>query len=85
MLNVKFHKLFFKTFSQWLCNECGGAAMPGYSDMANGKVAEAIAKLEEEGLTPARCEKFLKTYSKVLFIIVYYVYYCLLLFIIVYY
>lgn len=34
--------------------------------MANSKVAEAIAKMEEEGLTPAKCEKFLKTYSKVL-------------------
>ena len=29
-------------------------------------MAEAIAKLEEEGLTPAKCEKFIKTYSKVL-------------------
>ena len=34
--------------------------------MANAKVAEAIARQEEEGLTPASCEKFIKTYSKVL-------------------
>ena len=34
--------------------------------MANSKVAEAISKIEEDGLTPSKCEKFLKTYSKVL-------------------
>ena len=34
--------------------------------MANAKVAEAIAKVEEEGLSPASCQKFIKTYSKVL-------------------
>ena len=34
--------------------------------MANAKVAEAIAQQEEEGLSPASCEKFIKTYSKVL-------------------
>ena len=38
----------------------------GYHEMANSKVAEAIAKYEEEGLSPDKCEKFIKTYSKVL-------------------
>ena len=51
---------------KWLCNECGTAAPLGYSDMAYSKVGSAIAKIEEEGLTPESCEKFLKNYSKVL-------------------
>ena len=37
----------------------------GYHDIVNTKVASAIAKLEEVGLTPACCDKFLKTYGKV--------------------
>ena len=58
--------LFADCESKWVCTECGNPAPPGYHEMANSKVAEAIAKMEEEGLTPAKCEKFLKTYSKVL-------------------
>ena len=58
--------LFTDCESKWVCTECGNPAPPGYHEMANSKVAEAIAKMEEEGLTPAKCEKFLKTYSKVL-------------------
>jgi len=52
--------------SKWKCEECGIAAPAGYHEMANSKVAEAISKIEEEGLNPTKCEKFLKTYSKVL-------------------
>ena len=37
----------------------------GYQDIVNEKIASAIAKLEEAGLTPEACEKFLKTYGKV--------------------
>lgn len=51
---------------KWICNECGTTAPPGYSEMAYSKVASAIAKIEEEGLTPESCEKFIKNYSKVL-------------------
>ena len=39
--------------------------LQGYQDIVNEKVASAIAKLEEAGLTPEACEKFLKTYGKV--------------------
>ena len=49
-----------------MCNECGNEAPAGYHEMANTKVAQAIAKLEESGLTPEKCEKFLATYTKVL-------------------
>merc|ERR1719342_1964551 len=52
--------------SKWTCNECSNQAPQGYHEMANSKVAEAIAKYEEEGLSPEKCEKFIKTYSKVL-------------------
>ena len=38
----------------------------GYHDIVNEKIASAIAKLEEAGLTPEACEKFLKTYGKVI-------------------
>ena len=41
------------------------AALQGYQDIVNEKIATAIAKLEEAGLTPEACEKFLKTYGKV--------------------
>ena len=41
--------------------------LQGYQDIVNEKVASAIAKLEEAGLTPEACEKFLKTYGKVIF------------------
>jgi len=51
---------------KWICNACGNTAPIGYSDMAYSKVASAIAKIEEEGLTPESCEKFIKNYSKVL-------------------
>ena len=40
--------------------------LQGYQDIVNEKVASAIAKLEEAGLTPEACEKFLKTYGKVI-------------------
>ena len=49
-----------------MCNECGNEAPAGYHEMANAKVAQAIAKLEESGLTPEKCDKFLATYTKVL-------------------
>ena len=52
--------------SKWVCTDCNTESPPGYHEMANAKVAEAIAQQEEEGLSPASCEKFLKTYSKVL-------------------
>jgi len=52
--------------ARWICNECGMEAPKGYQDIVNEKVASAIAKLEEAGLTPEACEKFLKTYGKVL-------------------
>ena len=52
--------------SKWVCNECQSESPPGYHEMANARVAEAVAKVEEEGLTPASCQKFIKTYSKVL-------------------
>merc|ERR1712241_1485401 len=42
--------------SKWACNECSNEAPQGYHEMANSKVAEAIAKYE----------KFIKTFSKVL-------------------
>ena len=51
---------------KWVCTECNTEAPPGYQEMANAKVAEAVAQQEEEGLSPASCEKFIKTYSKVL-------------------
>ena len=38
----------------------------GYQDIVNEKIASAIAKIEEAGLTPEACEKFLKTYGKVI-------------------
>ena len=41
-------------------------ASQGYQDIVNEKIASAIAKLEEAGLTPEACEKFLKTYGKVI-------------------
>ena len=49
-----------------MCNECQSESPPGYHEMANARVAEAVAKVEEEGLTPSSCQKFIKTYSKVL-------------------
>jgi len=52
--------------SHWLCTECRAQAPKGYSDMANSKTAATIAKIEEAGLTPDSCEKFISTYSKVL-------------------
>jgi len=52
--------------SSWFCNECGTQAPATYNEMANNKTAAALAKLEEGGLTPDSCEKFLKTYGKVL-------------------
>lgn len=52
--------------SKWVCNECQSESPPGYHEMANARVAEAVAKVEEEGLTPSSCQKFIKTYSKVL-------------------
>ena len=58
--------IFLDCESKWKCEECGIAAPAGYHEMANSKVAEAISKIEEEGLSPTKCEKFLKTYSKVL-------------------
>merc|ERR1719438_396614 len=45
--------------SKWKCEECGIAAPAGYHEMANSKVAEAISKIEEEGLSQTKCEKFL--------------------------
>ena len=42
------------------------ACPQGYHDIVNEKIASAIAKLEEAGLTPEACEKFLKTYGKVI-------------------
>ena len=52
--------------SKGVCNECQSESPPGYHEMANARVAEAVAKVEEEGLTPSSCQKFIKTYSKVL-------------------
>jgi len=50
----------------WKCGECKRAAPPGYSEMAEEKVAATIAKLEEEGLTVEACEKFLAVHTRAL-------------------
>ena len=50
-----------------LTNSSNTFYVQGYHDIVNEKIASAIAKLEEAGLTPEACEKFLKTYGKVIF------------------
>ena len=50
-----------------LTNSSNTLYVQGYHDIVNEKIASAIAKLEEAGLTPEACEKFLKTYGKVIF------------------
>lgn len=50
----------------WKCKECGRPAPPGYSEMAEEKVAATIAKLEEEGLTVEACQKFLTVHTRAL-------------------
>lgn len=52
--------------STWTCTQCKVQSPQGYSDMADSKVSAAIATLEGDGLTVDSCNKFLKTYSKVL-------------------
>eukprot|EP00088_Acartia_fossae_P039108 TRINITY_DN4068_c1_g1_i1.p1 TRINITY_DN4068_c1_g1~~TRINITY_DN4068_c1_g1_i1.p1 ORF type:complete len:520 (+),score=62.08 TRINITY_DN4068_c1_g1_i1:37-1596(+) len=52
--------------SSWACEKCEAKAPQGYSDMAEAKVAGAVEKLEESGLTVPACRKFLSTYSRVL-------------------
>ena len=55
---------YFSTWVLYLPPDLG--ASQGYQDIVNEKIASAIAKLEEAGLTPEACEKFLKTYGKVI-------------------
>jgi hypothetical protein len=38
--------------------------MQGYSDMAEKKVVEAVAKLEADGLSVASCQKFINLYGR---------------------
>jgi len=51
---------------RWVCNECSIEAPKGYATIVNEKIASAIAALEEGGLTPETCDKFLRTYGKAL-------------------
>jgi hypothetical protein len=36
----------------------------GYSDMAEKKVADAVSKLEADGLSVSSCQKFLNLYGR---------------------
>ena len=43
-----------------MCEDCGAEAPPGYPDMAAARVGEAVAKLEEDGLTVQACNQFIQ-------------------------
>jgi len=52
--------------SGWTCYKCKAESPKGYSDMAESKVSDAVAKLEENGLSVPACRKFISTYSRVI-------------------
>ena len=43
-----------------MCEDCGAEAPPGYPDMAAARVGEAVARLEEAGLTVQACNQFIQ-------------------------
>ena len=52
--------------SQWRCEDCSAPAPSNLAVEVNGRVSNSIRVMEENGLDPETCEKFIMIHSRIL-------------------
>ena len=52
--------------SPWRCEDCASMAPSNLASEVNNRVANTIKILEENGLDPESCEKFIMVHSRIL-------------------
>ena len=52
--------------SQWRCEDCAAPAPSNLAVEVNGRVSNSIRVMEENGLDPETCEKFIMIHSRIL-------------------
>ena len=52
--------------SAWKCEDCGSLAPSTLAGAVSNRVANSIKKMEENGLEPESCEKFILIHSRIL-------------------